>query len=181
MIIDLQDFDSVLVLNDFLSSTNPRLVTGLVSGAFDLFHYNHLRFIKECAFLCDFLIVGIGTDRLVRQNKGPERPIIHQLERLQIINSLRAVDAAFLMDSEADYGTIAYHLIAPFGGVHFKTYEWANKYEKIPGYDGEYIYDPGPNKQVTHCKGNVILLGHGQPGTVSTSGIIKRIRGEKNE
>ena len=40
----------------------------------DLLHYGHLNFLKECNKHCDFLIVGIYTDKLTETYK--RRPII---------------------------------------------------------------------------------------------------------
>lgn len=42
---------------------------GFTSGVFDLVHRGHVQ-IEAAREACDFLIVGINSDRSVRQNKG---------------------------------------------------------------------------------------------------------------
>lgn len=60
------------------------------SGAFDMFHYNHLRMINYARSLADILIVGVSTDELVSSYKTT--PIIPFNERLQIIEALKTPD-----------------------------------------------------------------------------------------
>lgn len=78
-------------------------VVGITSGVFDLFHYMHAYYLERCRQLCDYLIVGIDSDDLIHKDKGPERPILPQYERLAVISSLNMVDAAFVMGSVKDF------------------------------------------------------------------------------
>jgi D-beta-D-heptose 7-phosphate kinase/D-beta-D-heptose 1-phosphate adenosyltransferase len=70
---------------------------GLTSGVFDLVHYGHLVYLERCKAHCDTLIVGVDSDAMVKAAKGPTRPLIPELERLQMIQALEQVDAAFLV------------------------------------------------------------------------------------
>ena len=45
------------------------------NGVFDLLHPGHLRYLRQARDLGDALIVGVNSDRSVRANKGPDRPI----------------------------------------------------------------------------------------------------------
>jgi len=73
------------------------MITGFTSGCFDLIHYGHLKYLQRCKELCNTLIVGIDSDKLVREFKGPLRPIIPALERLSLVKSLSMVDKAFIV------------------------------------------------------------------------------------
>ena len=53
------------------------------NGVFDLLHPGHVRYLRARA-LGDALIVGINSDRSVRANKGPDRPIMPEAERAEI-------------------------------------------------------------------------------------------------
>jgi cytidyltransferase-like protein len=75
---------------------------GLTHGAFDLFHNSHLDLLKKSAEICDYLIVGIDSDRKVAEYKSYKRPIINQIHRLNIINELSCVDAVFIKDLELE-------------------------------------------------------------------------------
>ena len=66
------------------------------SGSFDLTHAGHVLFFEDCRKLGDILVVGIGGDKIVRINKGYNRPILNEHARLKIIDSLRVVDYCFL-------------------------------------------------------------------------------------
>ena len=63
------------------------------NGCFDIIHPGHTRYLQEARLLGDVLIVGINTDDSVRQLKGPGRPILNESERIDILLSLRWVDA----------------------------------------------------------------------------------------
>lgn len=76
---------------------------GLTSGCYDLFHYLHLVFLEKCKRQCDFLIVGVDTDSLVKHDKGDSRPIIPEAQRAVMLNAIKCVDAVFLMDSTGDF------------------------------------------------------------------------------
>jgi len=71
---------------------------GITHGAFDLFHYAHLDLLKKSASICDFLIVGVDSDKSIAAYKTYKRPIINQRFRLRIVNELDCVDAVFVKD-----------------------------------------------------------------------------------
>lgn len=76
---------------------------GLTSGTYDLLHYLHFIYLEKCRRQCDFLIVGIDSDHLVKLVKGENRPIIPEGQRANMINAMRCVDAVFIMDSTEDF------------------------------------------------------------------------------
>jgi rfaE bifunctional protein nucleotidyltransferase chain/domain len=71
---------------------------GFTSGAFDLLHAGHSNYLEKAKALCDVLIVGVNTDRSVREYKGPDRPVVPESQRIQLVAALEAVDYAFLFD-----------------------------------------------------------------------------------
>lgn len=68
----------------------------LTQGVFDLVHIGHARYCQEAKKYGDVLIVGVDSDEKVRARKGPDRPIVPQEERLEMLTYLRAVDAVIL-------------------------------------------------------------------------------------
>ena len=54
---------------------HENFIIGYTSGVFDMFHIGHLNILKRAKELCDFLIVGVSTDELVREYKH-KSPII---------------------------------------------------------------------------------------------------------
>jgi cytidyltransferase-like protein len=82
-------------------------IIGMTSGTFDLLHDFHLRFLKQCRRQCDILIVGIDSDRLVRERKGPTRPILSEWQREAVMNAVKYVEFVYVLDTLADYTTVA--------------------------------------------------------------------------
>ncbi|MDP3685213.1 MAG: adenylyltransferase/cytidyltransferase family protein, partial [bacterium] len=80
-----------------LRRAGKRLVT--VNGSFDLLHAGHLVILEEAKAQGDFLFVGMNSDASVRQNKGPERPIIPQEERAHMLAALACVDYVVVVDA----------------------------------------------------------------------------------
>lgn len=76
-------------------------IVGVTSGCFDLLHFYHLRYLERCKALCDFLIVGVDSDTLVKQNKN-KVPMIPEHHRVAMVDALKCVDATFQMDAIQD-------------------------------------------------------------------------------
>jgi len=76
------------------------------NGVFDLLHPGHVRYLQEARRLGDALIVGVNSDRSVRANKGPNRPINSAAERVEILLALDAVDAAAIFDEDTPFAII---------------------------------------------------------------------------
>src|SRR5262245_49071067 len=77
------------------------------NGVFDLLHPGHLRYLTQARGLGDLLFVGVNSDRSVRAIKGDERPITPELERVEILEALRAVDAVVIFDEDTPHALIA--------------------------------------------------------------------------
>ena len=70
------------------------------NGVFDLLHPGHVRYLRAARAEGDVLIVAVNSDRSVRANKGPSRPIMPEQERAEILESLAVVDAVVVFDDE---------------------------------------------------------------------------------
>lgn len=66
-------------------------IIGYTTGVYDMFHIGHLNVIRRAKEHCDYLIVGVSTDELVRRDKG-RTPVIPYNERAQIVAALKYVD-----------------------------------------------------------------------------------------
>ena len=64
---------------------------GYTTGVFDLFHIGHLNILKRAKEQCDYLIVGVSTDELVKEYKN-KTPVIPFEERKAIVEAIRYVD-----------------------------------------------------------------------------------------
>jgi rfaE bifunctional protein nucleotidyltransferase chain/domain len=68
----------------------------LTSGTFDLFHIGHAQYLEKAKALGDILIIGVDSDAKVKERKGPSRPIVPELERVQILSHCRHADVITL-------------------------------------------------------------------------------------
>jgi len=76
------------------------------NGVFDLLHPGHVRYLQAARAEGDVLIVGVNSDRSVRANKGPTRPIVTERERAEVLEALTAVDAVVIFDDETPQAII---------------------------------------------------------------------------
>lgn len=75
-----------------------KYLIGYTQGVFDMFHIGHLNLLKQAKEHCDFLIVGVNSDNLVKSYKN-KNTIINQEQRVDIISSIRYVDKAVIVDT----------------------------------------------------------------------------------
>ena len=96
--------DKTIILNrdDLISRvTEARKIDSkivLANGCFDLFHVGHIRYLTGAKQLGDLLVVGINSDRQVRQLKGEGRPFMPENERAEIVAAIRFVDVVTVFD-----------------------------------------------------------------------------------
>jgi len=70
----------------------------LTQGTWDMVHIGHARYLENARDQGDVLIVGVDSDKKVRKRKGPDRPVVPQNERLEMLTHLRPVDLVFLKE-----------------------------------------------------------------------------------
>lgn len=76
-----------------------------VNGCFDILHSGHinlLEFAKNLHGEPNVLIVGIDSDRRVKELKGNDRPINDQEERKRILEALKPVDKVVIYDTDEE-------------------------------------------------------------------------------
>lgn len=71
---------------------------GYTTGVFDMFHIGHLNILKRAKEQCEYLIVGVSTDEVVRSYKH-KTPIIPFEERCAIVEAIRYVDEVVAQDN----------------------------------------------------------------------------------
>lgn len=91
-----------------------------MTGVWDLFHIGHADYIhngrQEAGKLYPtaehvIMVVGVDTDALTKQRKGPQRPIVPEDERCRVLSHLRAVDIITLQyEFDQLYGVVSPHV-----------------------------------------------------------------------
>lgn len=85
---------------------NRRKKIVFTNGCFDILHVGHIRYLRKARSLGDILVVGLNTDRSVRQIKGEKRPIVPQDERAEVLAALEFVDYVVLFDEPDPFALI---------------------------------------------------------------------------
>lgn len=77
------------------------------NGVFDLLHPGHVRYLQAARAEGDALIVGINSDRSTRAIKGPDRPVVPEEERAEVLAALASVDGVVIFDEETPHEIIS--------------------------------------------------------------------------
>ncbi|MCQ2455375.1 MAG: adenylyltransferase/cytidyltransferase family protein [Clostridia bacterium] len=67
------------------------MIIGYTQGTYDMFHIGHLNIFRNAKKYCDYLIVGVNSDDLVKQYKN-KSVIVPLAERMDIVSSIKYVD-----------------------------------------------------------------------------------------
>jgi rfaE bifunctional protein nucleotidyltransferase chain/domain len=125
------------------------LVAVLVNGAFDVLHVGHLRYLAAARDLGDRLVAAVNSDVSVKLSKGDLRPIIPEIERVEILSHLWMVDRICLFDSK----TVAPVLERLQPQVHAKgtdyTVETVPEREVVAAYGGRTAICGDPKDHAT--------------------------------
>tara|TARA_Y100001970_G_scaffold247143_1_gene315667 strand:- start:1186 stop:1683 length:498 start_codon:yes stop_codon:yes gene_type:complete len=152
---NLNYFDDLKELKKNIKNMPSSKVIVYTYGAWDLVHPGHIRFLSRAKELGDFLIVGIISDKQIKEFKGIDRPIQSENDRLINIGSLRMVDAVIrqpIYDPSAQLNQIS--------KIDILT----------KGDDWDYI--PG-EETIQSLGGKLIKLGY--TDNFSTSAIVKKM------
>ena len=99
----------------------------LTQGTYDMVHIGHARYFEEAKKHGDLLIVGVDSDKKVKARKGPDRPLVPQAERLEMVTHLRPVDIVTIKELDMP----RWHLIKTVRpDVLIVTEETVKKYGK---------------------------------------------------
>jgi rfaE bifunctional protein nucleotidyltransferase chain/domain len=129
----------------------------MANGLFDIVHVGHLRYLEEAATLADVLVVAINDDASARALKGPDRPIVPQDERAELVAGFRCVTVVTLFGE----ATVEPLLRALVPAVHCK------------GTD--YTPETVPEREIARELGIRVAIT-GDPKSHATRDLIRKLR-----
>lgn len=152
----------VLSREELLSALADERATGkrivFTNGCFDLMHVGHTRYLQAAKALGDVLVVGVNSDASVRTlDKGPDRPIVPQAQRAEVLGALDCVDFVTIFDESNPLQLIA--AVQP--DVLVKGGDWG--IDLIVG------------REIVEARGGVVKTVPLVPG-LSTTSLLQRIR-----
>lgn len=128
------------------------------NGCFDLMHVGHVRYLAAARDAGDLLVVGINSDASVRRlGKGPERPLVPEAARAEVVAALAAVDWVTIFDEDTPAEVIA----AVLPDVLVKGADWAP--DQVVG------------REIVEARGGRVLLVPLVEG-FSTTALVERLR-----
>lgn len=100
--------NKIISLSDLIKIKKKSLLNNnkivLCHGVFDVLHIGHLKHFKEAKQFGDILIVTLTPDRFV--NKGPDRPMFSERNRLEAVSSIEVIDYVTLNDQPTSLNVI---------------------------------------------------------------------------
>lgn len=128
------------------------------NGCFDLMHIGHTRYLQAAKALGDVLVVGVNSDTSVRRlEKAPDRPIVPEAQRAEVLAALACVDYVGIFDEPDPLELIT--AVQP--DILVKGGDWA--IDQIIG------------RNVVEARGGIVKTIPLVPG-LSTTGLLQRIR-----
>jgi D-glycero-beta-D-manno-heptose 1-phosphate adenylyltransferase len=130
------------------------------NGCFDLMHVGHTRYLQEAKQLGDLLVVGVNSDASVRRlNKAPDRPIVSDSQRAEVVAALGCVDYVVIFTEPDPLNLIT--TLQP--DVLVKGGDWP--VERIVG------------REIVEARGGIVKTIPLVPG-MSTTSLIQQIRAQ---
>lgn len=143
---------------DKVRAGGKRLV--VTNGCFDLLHLGHVTYLQSARNLGDCLLVGLNSDRSVRELKGPGRPVNPENDRAGVLAALESVSAVCIFSDKT--------------AARFLSVALPDVYVKGGDYTLETL-DQEERKLVETRGGKIVVLPH-VPGR-STTNLLKQFSG----
>jgi len=141
--------DSLEILGLINQLKQDNYVIVFTNGVFDLLHVGHLKVLNAASKEGDIVIVGLNSDKSVKKLKGPDRPIINQEDRSNILLNLKCVDYVILFDDSSVYDLV--NFIKPDVLVKGGDYclHQVVAYEILQSYGGKVVLVPTEESRST--------------------------------
>lgn len=150
----------LMTLSEKLKEKGKKIV--FTAGAWDLVHVGQLRYLEKAKEEGDVLVVGVSSDEAIRRVKGPNKPVLGDKIRAEVLTYLRSVDFVTIIPEPSCQPSLG--LLKPDVYVTVKE-DWTDNYKESKEY-----------KTVTKYGGKVKVVDR-QSTTISTTKIIQRAIG----
>lgn len=150
----------LMTLHEKLKEKEKRIV--FTAGSWDLLHVGQCRYLEEAKAKGDILVVGVSSNEAIRRVKGPNKPILDEKIRAEMLTYLRSVDFVTLLPEPSCAPTLG--LLQPDVFITVRE-DWAANYKESREY-----------KTVTKYGGTVEVVDR-QSTALSTTKIVQRAIG----
>lgn len=150
----------LMTLHEQLKEKGKKVV--FTAGSWDLLHVGQCRYLSEAKSRGDVLVVGVSSNDAIRRVKGPNKPILDEKIRAEMLTYLRDVDFVTILPEPSCTPTLG--LLKPDVFITVKE-DWASAYKESKEY-----------KTVTKYGGEVEVVDR-QSTALSTTKIVQRAIG----
>lgn len=150
----------LLTLREKLKERGKKVV--FTAGSWDLMHVGQVRYLEVAKTYGDVLVVGVSSNEAIRRVKGPNKPILDEKVRTEMVTYLRAVDFVTILPEPSCVPTLG--LLQPDVFITVQE-EWTEDYKGSKEY-----------KTVTKYGGEVLVIPR-QSTALSTTKIVQRAIG----
>jgi rfaE bifunctional protein nucleotidyltransferase chain/domain len=150
----------LMTLHEKLEEKGKKIV--FTAGSWDLIHAGQCRYLEKARQEGDVLVVGVSSNDAIRKVKGPNKPILDEKIRAEMLTYLRSVDFVTILPEPSCTPTLG--LLQPDVYVTVKE-DWTEDYKNSKEY-----------KTVTKYGGEVKVVDR-QSTAISTTKIVQRAIG----
>lgn len=150
----------LMALHEQLKTRGKKIV--FTAGSWDLLHPGHCRYLEQARGYGDVMVVGVSSDAAIRKMKGPNKPILDEKLRAEMLTFLKSVDFVTLLPEPTCQPSLG--LLRPDVYVTDRE-DWTGDYKASKEY-----------KTVTKYGGEAIMIDR-QSTAVSTTRIVQRAIG----
>lgn len=150
----------LMTLHEQLKDKGKKIV--FTAGSWDLLHVGQCRYLEEAKSRGDVLVVGVSSNDAIRKVKGPNKPILDEKIRAEMLTYLRCVDFVTVLPEPSCTPTLG--LLKPDVFITVRE-DWASEYKESKEY-----------KTVTKYGGEVEVVDR-QSTALSTTKIVQRAIG----
>jgi rfaE bifunctional protein nucleotidyltransferase chain/domain len=147
-------------LHEDLRAKGKKIV--FTAGSWDLLHVGQCRYLEEARSNGDVLVVGVSSNEAIRKVKGPNKPILDEKIRAEMLTYLRSVSFVTVLPEPSCQPTLG--LLRPDVFITVRE-DWAADYQNSKEY-----------KTVTKYGGEVKVVDR-QSTALSTTKIVQRAIG----
>lgn len=150
----------LMTLSEQLKEKNKKIV--FTAGSWDLINAGQCRYLEKVKEHGDILVVGVSSNSAISKVKGPNKPILDEKIRAEMLTYLKSVDFVTILPEPSCQPSLG--LLKPDVYVTVKE-DWTGQYKESREY-----------KTVVKYGGEVVVVDR-QSTAVSTTQILQRAVG----
>ena len=150
----------LMTLHEKLKESGKKVI--FTAGSWDLLHVGQCRYLERAKEQGDVLVVGVSSNEAIKRVKGPNKPILDEKIRAEMLVYLKPVDFVTILPEPSCQPTLG--LLRPDVFVTVNE-DWTESYKESKEY-----------KTVTKYGGEVLVVDR-QSTALSTTTIVQRAIG----